>query len=188
VLDIGGSAGLYRQWWAPAGESDVYVVHDPAPVTGELPDFYRLHYPRAFALPATFVEGFGEDLPYRDGIFDTCFLVATLDHCAEPSRVLAEAWRCLAPAGEILVLQTCRLPGLPGRARYSLKLVGRNPRRLLSKLRRLLAGEPEKHMHRFEVGALAAALAEESFADVRASGPIKKRVFAFQGRKPTPPA
>jgi hypothetical protein len=42
-------------------------------------------------------------------------------------------------------------------------------------------------MHRFEVGALAAALVEESFADVRASGPIKKRVFAFQGRKPTPP-
>lgn len=186
VLDIGGSEGLYRQWWEPRA-SDVYVVHDPdlPSAPAELPDFYRLSYPRAFTLPATFVEGLGEELPYRDEVFDTCFMVATLDHCADPARVLAEAWRCLAPAGEIVILQTCRLPKLAQRAGYSVKLARRDPRRLLHKLRRRLAGEPEKHMHRFDVDGLASILGDASFADVRVTGPIKKRVFAFQARKPS---
>jgi ubiquinone/menaquinone biosynthesis C-methylase UbiE len=183
VLDIGGSAALYRQWWEP-GESGVYVVHDPAPGTGEIPERYRLHYPRAFTLTATFVEGLGEDLPYYDGVFDTCFMVAALDHCADPARVLAEAWRCLAPGGEILILQTCRLPKAVKRVRYAAKLVWRDPLRLLEKLRRRLQGGHEKHMHRFDVDGLAAMLKEASFVDVRVSGPVKKRVFAFGATKP----
>lgn len=185
VLDIGGGSGLYRQWWEPCGSS-VYVVHDPAPVaaTAGLPDFYRVNYPRAFELPATFVEGLGEELPYRDGIFDTCFMVAALDHCADPARVLAGAHRCLKPGGEILILQTCRLPRLAERAGYSLRLASRDPRRILHKLRKHLAGQAEKHMHRFDPDGLAAALAEAGFDRVEVAGPIKKRVFAFQARRP----
>ena len=188
VLDIGGSVGLYRQWWEP-GASDVFVVQDPAVGTSRMVAGELLHrlYARAFTLPVTCVEGFGEDLPYRDEVFDTCLMVAALDHCADPARVLAEARRCLKPGGELLLLQTCRLPDLSQRVGYSMKLY-RKPGRLLRKLRQRLAAEPEKHMHRFEVGVLASTLEAAAFDDVGVSGPIKKRVFAFQATKPRPPS
>ncbi len=188
VLDIGGSVGLYRQWWEP-GASDVFVVQDPAVGTArmEAGELLRRLYPRAFSLSVTCVEGFGEDLPYRDQVFDTCLMVAALDHCADPARVLAEAWRCLKPGGELLCLQTCRLPALSQRVGYSMRLY-RKPGHLLRKLRQRLAAEPEKHMHRFDVGGLASTLAAAAFDPVKASGPIKKRVFAFQAAKPRPPS
>lgn len=108
VLDIGGGWGLYRQWWKP-GESDVFIVHDPGVerfVRG--PHKYHHHYyQRAFSLPMTFVEGFGEDLPYQNDLFDTCLIASMLPHCLGPERVLAEAYRCLRQGGTILIIQAC---------------------------------------------------------------------------------
>jgi SAM-dependent methyltransferase len=191
VLDIGGGSGLYRQWWE-GGVADVYVVHDPAPeffsTRSEDRERLRRFYPRAFSLPATYVEGIGEDLPYRDETFDTCFMVATLDHCAQPARVVAEAHRCLRPGGAILIFQTCRLPAAAQRARYSLVLALRRPRRLFRKLRDRLVGRPPKHLHRFDVPRVVALLEGAGFADLRVSAePLKKRVFAFQARKSASP-
>ena len=188
VLDIGGSVGVYRQWWEP-GDSGVFVVQDPAVGTSrmEAGELLRRLYSRAFSLPVTCVEGFGEELPYRDQVFDTCLMVAALDHCADPARVLAEARRCLRPGGELLCLQTCRLPALSQRVGYSVRLY-REPGRLLRKLRQRLAAEPEKHMHRFDVAGLVSMLETAAFDHVEASGPIKKRVFAFQATKPSGPS
>lgn len=108
ILDIGGGWGLFRQWWEP-GEFDVFIVHDPG-AERFLHGPHRLHYnyyQRAFSLPMTFVEGFGEELPYKDDIFDTCLIAATLDHCIYPEKVCAEAYRCLRPRGTILIIQGC---------------------------------------------------------------------------------
>ena len=189
VLDVGGSVGLYRQWWDP-GESGVYVVQDPAVGTPRMRagELMRRHYPRAFSLPVTCVEGFGEDLPYRDAVFDTCLMVAALDHCADPARVLAEARRCLKPGGELLLLQSCRLPAASQRVGYSMRLGLRKPGRLLRKLRQRFAAEPEKHMHRFDVPDLQSRLGAAAFEGVQVRGPLKKRVFAFQGTRPGGPA
>ncbi len=189
VLDIGGSSGLYRQW-SERGASDVFVVQDPAVGSPRMGthELMRRHYPRAFTLPVTFVEGFGEELPYRDGVFDTCLIVAALDHCADPARVLAEASRCLKPGGELLLLQGCRLPVLSERVGYSVRLVYREPVRLLRKLRKRLSANPGKHMHRFDVAGVASLLEAAAFHGVEARGPIKKRVFAFQATKPGCPS
>lgn len=107
VLDIGGGWGLYREWWS-RGETDRFIVHDPGTerfLSGPT-DFHRKFYRRAFNLPMTFVEGIGELLPYRDGIFDQVIIASTLDHCMDPQKVLSEAYRCLRPEGVILIIQS----------------------------------------------------------------------------------
>lgn len=108
VLDIGGGWGLYRQWWEPT-ESDIFIVHDPG-VDRFLQGAHQHHYyyyKKAFSRPMTFVEGFGEDLPYHDEIFDTCLMANALDHCLNPKQVFAQAYRCLKPGGAILIIQHC---------------------------------------------------------------------------------
>jgi hypothetical protein len=77
---------------------------------------------------------------------------------------------------------------LSQRVGYAIKLGYRKPGRLLRKLRQRLASEPEKHMHRFDVGDLESMLEAAAFQRVEASGPIKKRVFAFQAAKPSGPS
>ena len=53
--------------------------------------------PRGFS----FVQGIGEYLPFRDGTFDHILYASSLDHIMNPRNSLAEASRCLKPAGQI---------------------------------------------------------------------------------------
>jgi len=182
VLDIGGGWGTKRQWWQ-GRESDVFVVHDPGVERARSGAHaaHRTHYPRAFQLPMTFVEGFGEDLPYRDDLFDTCLIASALDHFADPWRVVSEARRCLKPGGRILIFQTCRLATRASRTRYSLRLTLKRPWRLPKKLsQRYFA--PEKHMNKFTASDVMALLQDCGFANVsRSAEPIKTRVYVFEG-------
>ncbi len=187
VLDLGGGWGLYRQWWE-AGESDVFVVHDPG-VERFLRGAHETHYrnfPRAFGLPMTFVEGLGEDLPYRNDAFDTCVIAATLDHCADPQKVLAEAHRCVKPGGCLLLLQDSVTLGRRGRRGSIVRRIlrrARHPRRSLIGIYNRLFGPPA-HMHHFAVAGLVSLLARVGFQNVRSSGdPVFGSVYAFEANK-----
>lgn len=50
-----------------------------------------------------FVQGVGEYLPFRGGVFDRVLFATTLDHMLSPRRALLEAKRVTSPSGEIVV-------------------------------------------------------------------------------------
>ena len=50
-----------------------------------------------------FVQGLGEYLPFRAGVFDSVLFATTLDHMLSPWRALLEARRVTRPDGEIAV-------------------------------------------------------------------------------------
>jgi SAM-dependent methyltransferase len=50
-----------------------------------------------------FVQGLGEYLPFREGVFDRVLFATTLDHMLSPRRALLEARRVTRPGGEIVV-------------------------------------------------------------------------------------
>jgi len=195
VLDIGGGRGIYRQWWEP-GESGVFVVHDPGVERFDHADspLHRKHYPRAFELPMTFVEGFGEDLPYANETFDTCLIVSALDHCLDPNRVLAEARRCLKPGGRLLLISHCHeeehheheaaSPSEP--AKSPLRRLGRLPRSLARSIYRSFVPRPRMHLHHWDQDELS-TLVEASHFEVGPSSRVPfqaKLVQALEARKP----
>ena len=59
-------------------------------------------WPREIGSTATLVEE--NHLPFSDAFFDRALLVHVLDHCADPSAVLRETWRVLAPGGRMIVV------------------------------------------------------------------------------------
>jgi ubiquinone/menaquinone biosynthesis C-methylase UbiE len=123
------------------------------------------------ARPAWFVEGFGEDLPYRDGVYDTVTVNSALDHCAQPDRVLAEAARVLRPGGRLFIVQGFDpLPGekVPGRsfvARLARLLA--DPRRLHRAVRQRFFHRGDPHLHHFTRAKLHALVTDAGFSDVR---------------------
>lgn len=188
VLDIGGGWGLFRQWWEP-GESDQFVVHDPG-IERFLRGPHRLHhdyYQRAFSLPMTFVEGFGEELPYNNDTFDTCLIAAALDHCVDPQRVLVEAYRCLRPGATILVLQSCHVSQRGTQTRHILnRLFGlvRQPNRLLTVLYYRLF-QRGHHLHSFAPSTITSWLEQAGFRDVTATIiSSTAQIYAFEASKP----
>jgi len=170
VLDIGGGWGIYRQWWDP-GDSGVFVVHDPgierfdhAPSS-----LHQTHYARAFDLPMTFVEGFGEELPYGDESFDTCLIVSALDHCLDPARVLAEAHRCTKSGGRLLLISHCHgdehAEGGAGEPAMSsaLRRVAGLPRAIARAIYRSFVPRPRMHLHHWDEGELSAFVEQSGF-------------------------
>jgi len=105
VLDVGGGWGLFRQWWT-RNSGELFIVHDPGYsryIEGPTPYHFQI-FLDAFCKPMTFVEGYGEKLPYRASLFDTTILVEALDHCFCPERVMKEVFRCLKPAGRLVII------------------------------------------------------------------------------------
>ena len=186
VLDIGGGWGLYREWWAPEASS-LFVVHDPG-VERHVRGPYttnRQCYEKAFAKPMTFVEGLGEVMPYKNDTFDTALITATLDHCADPARVLKESFRCLKPGGVMLVLQSCHEPRPIQTGVHLLGRVARlatSPRKLVQKVRKRMFGPPV-HLHHFTVPGLIELFRAARFEQVT-SRPVYRDVYALEGVKP----
>ena len=194
VLDIGGGRGLYRQWWEP-GESGLFVVHDPGVERFDHADspLHRKHYPRAFSLSMTFVEGFGEDLPYTDESFDTCLIVSALDHCLDPSRVLAEARRCLKGEGRLFLISHCHeedhdddaAPSSDDPAGSRLGRIARLPRSLAKAIYRSFVPRPRMHLHHWDQDELSALVEASDFEVGRCSRiPFQaKLVHTLEARK-----
>jgi SAM-dependent methyltransferase len=61
-----------------------------------------IHWPREHANSCALVED--EALPFSDATFDRIMLVHALDHCSDPSAMLREVWRVLAPGGRVIVV------------------------------------------------------------------------------------
>lgn len=169
VLDIGGGWGLYRQWWRPEA-NDVYIVHDPGVerfLAGPH-EFHYVCYERAFSLPSTFVEGFGESLPYRDKTFDTCLIASALDHCLKPGKVIKEAYRCLKSDGNLVVIQQCEKSVENSRSFSVLlaKLIRalRSPIKLLRMIYSGLLYHGDSHITHFTVNDLTEILIDAGFS------------------------
>jgi SAM-dependent methyltransferase len=56
-----------------------------------------------FPFPNTDLVADAATLPLRDGSFDCVWLECVLEHCPDPRRITAEAWRVTAPRGAVLV-------------------------------------------------------------------------------------
>lgn len=187
VLDVGGGWGLCREWWEPVA-SDVYIVHDPdlEVFLHGAHEIVRDHFQRAFTLPMVFVEGFGEELPYEEGVFDTCLIAATLDHCIDPEKVLAQAYRCLqGSGGVILIIQRCdatertQQPNILKRLLKGLL----NPKRLLAKLYLWLFYR-RPHLHRFSRQDIIVMLERAGFSLIRVINlPQTNNVYGFEAKK-----
>lgn len=166
ILDIGGGWGLFRQWWNYK-ESDIFIVHDPG-VERFLHgphQFHHEYYTKAFKHPLTFVEGFGEKLPYKDNIFNVCLAAAVLEHCVDPRKVLKEAHRCLLPGGSILVIINHEPKG-----RRILKLLGYllKPKLLLTQIYNRLKCRVHQ-MHMFTPEQLREMLTQTGFSNITAT-------------------
>ncbi|MEJ8476319.1 class I SAM-dependent methyltransferase [Roseibium algae] len=59
-------------------------------------------WPRELDNSATLVED--SNLPFSDAFFDRVIAVHALDHAADASSILHEAWRVLAPGGRLIVI------------------------------------------------------------------------------------
>jgi len=187
VLDIGGGWGLFKEWWEKKG-ADIFIVHDPG-IERFLCGPHALHreyYKKAFSLPMTFVEGFGEDLPYKDGVFDLCLISAALDHCVWPDKVMQAAYWCIRPGGIILIIQRC-LPVKPAG----------NLASALSRLKAYLL-KPERlphaffiklfyrncHLHHFSAQNMTALLEQAGFSRVGTEIISQaENIYAFEAEK-----
>ncbi|MEM7034741.1 MAG: methyltransferase domain-containing protein [Chloroflexota bacterium] len=186
VIDVGGGWGLFRQWWNP-GESGIFVVHDPGVdrfIEGPH-QLHRMFYEQAMSLPMTFVEGFGEELFYKDDSFDTCLIASTLDHCVAPQQLFAEAYRCLRPGGGILIFQDCETPQMVKKDTF-LKRLNKyifDPRRLFRAVYgKLIYGNP--HLHHFTCAEIISWLEDAGFRNIEVSLITEtSAVYQFQAIK-----
>lgn len=88
VLDAGAGEAIYKPWFA----SQRYFAVDLG-VGDASWDYSSLD---AIADLAT--------LPFRDGSFDACVNIVTLEHVKDPARVLREIARVLKPGGRLLLI------------------------------------------------------------------------------------
>jgi SAM-dependent methyltransferase len=101
VLDVGGGNGIVRQYLAP----DVhYIDLDPSlewlrPAWLQVASFFP-----ALSSPITFARGVGERLPFRSGRMDAVLSLFSINHAADPSRLVSEALRVLRPGGRFLIV------------------------------------------------------------------------------------
>ena len=91
LLDAGCGAGTFLSWAVRAGWDATGLEVDPRGVEG------------ARAVGLNVVQGSMEDCLLPDASFDTVVLNHTLEHCHDPNRVLAQAFRVLKPGGLIIV-------------------------------------------------------------------------------------
>lgn len=190
VLDIGGGWGQYRQWWQP-GADGCYVVHDPGVeiFTSDSPATIQRFFGEGLAKPCLFVEGFGEHLPYRDGVYDIVLIKAALDHCADPAQVLAESLRVLRPGGLLLVIQIFEdgpRQEKPVRTSFAARLwrVISDPQRLRRAIRARLFHRDEPHMHHFTKGELRRMVEVAGFRDCTETEVSELlSLFAIEARK-----
>ncbi|NVK34316.1 MAG: methyltransferase domain-containing protein [Rhodobacteraceae bacterium] len=59
-------------------------------------------WPRESSNRAALIED--DNLPFSDAFFDRVMVVHALDHCADPSKILDEAWRVLKPGGHLIAV------------------------------------------------------------------------------------
>jgi demethylmenaquinone methyltransferase/2-methoxy-6-polyprenyl-1,4-benzoquinol methylase len=117
---------------------------------------------------AALVQGDGEHLPLRDGLFDGALVAFGIRNVADPVQAMREVRRVLRPSGRFVVLEFSMPRGVLG-ALYRLYF-----RRLLPWLGALVSGDRSAYAYlpasvaRFPTpGAFAALMGEAGFVGVR---------------------
>lgn len=146
VLDIGGGNGLVRHVLPPACE---YISIDPGvawlgAAWNEVADAFP-----CLREPLAFVRGVGEQLPVADASIDGVLSFWSLNHTAEPARVVGEIARVLRPGGRALVVLDDVEPRWGDIARGAYGDERYRTRRALAwqKLRAQVAGWPRQPDH-----------------------------------------
>jgi SAM-dependent methyltransferase len=97
ILDVGCGLGMYveklRQF-----SSEVYGVD----IDGEKVALASQRLPNLYESPA-------EVLPFRDESFDVILLNEVIEHVDDDRQTIREAYRCLAPGGQIVIYAPNRL-------------------------------------------------------------------------------
>lgn len=101
VLDVGCGNGIVRQYLAPGVG---YVGLDPSLEWLRRDWLAVSEFFPALTRPLTFVRGIGEQLPFRSGSVDAVLSLFSINHAAEPRRLVDEALRVLRPGGYLLVV------------------------------------------------------------------------------------
>jgi SAM-dependent methyltransferase len=107
-----------------------------------------------------------EHLPFADGTFARVASLGTLEHCADAPRVLSEAHRVLARAGDVQ-LRTVNRYTLLREPHVRVWGVGFVPRRLANRYVRWRTGFGYEHHHPLSPRELRAGLRRAGFNSVR---------------------
>jgi len=86
-----------------------------------LAHFFRRQFGHSLSDQVAWVEGIGEDLPWRDGAFDVVLCLNVLDHTWEPRMAVRELLRVTRAGGHCLLGVNC----LGNVAYWAHRLVGR---------------------------------------------------------------
>ncbi len=107
VLDVGGGIGVVRHFLPAATD---YIVVDPS-LTWLSLDWTApsREFPCLASAPC-FVHGVGEQLPFRDGTFDSALAFWSLNPSRDPATVFREVHRVLARNGRFLVVLEDMIP------------------------------------------------------------------------------
>ncbi len=97
VLDVGCGDGAVAAYLAPHCQNLTCIDVSPRMATAAGKRLSRHENARAIVAD-------GEKMPFRAGSFDAAIVFHTLTHAENPSAVLAECARVLAPGGRIVVL------------------------------------------------------------------------------------
>ncbi|MBM2821002.1 MAG: Methyltransferase type 11 [Candidatus Berkelbacteria bacterium] len=137
TLDLGGGCGSLIAYWQSDNKSH-YFNQDPNVRTYE--------YCLGEDDTAIFVEGFAENLPYKDQVFDSILIADALDHFVDPKRALRECSRVLKPNGSLLIVHSFR------NEKYAKSIIKRLNTRFMLYLNR------RAHNNTFENGEVTAFL------------------------------
>lgn len=146
VLDVGGGNGLVRQFLPRECE---YLSVDPG--TGWLDaawDEVSDTFP-CLREPLAFIRGVGEHLPLSDASMDGALSFWSLNHAADPGRVIRELCRVVTPGGRALVVLDDVEPSwrdILTRAYGDERFPSRNAQ-LLQKVRARVVGWPRQRDH-----------------------------------------
>jgi demethylmenaquinone methyltransferase/2-methoxy-6-polyprenyl-1,4-benzoquinol methylase len=107
LLDVATGTGLVAQ-------GGVRILGEPGRVVGVDPSRGMLQEARK-ALSGPLVQGIGEELPFRDGLFDMLSMGFALRHVADLEAAFREYWRVLKPGGRLLLIEVSRPRSAAGR-------------------------------------------------------------------------
>jgi SAM-dependent methyltransferase len=94
VLEVGCGTGHWLETLAPVSTS----------LFGLDPSGGMLRQARAKQIPACFSQGYGEQLPFAEAVFEVVFCVNALHHFAAPHTFIADAVRVLGSGGRLAVV------------------------------------------------------------------------------------
>ncbi len=155
VLEVGCSQANAGLILAEAGLTVLAVDLLPEALT-----YARAKYERG---PFQVAVGSAEALPVHSGCFDCVLLGEILEHCADPSVIVAEAFRTLRPGGHLLVTTP---NGCYGRSRLPLYQPGIVDEQLRD---RQFGPEGADHLFAFTPHSLRQLLHEAGLGAVRVS-------------------